>query len=166
MHNDTDDIKITVFGTAQPAGSKRAYVHPHTKRVIVKEDNEKAPAWKTHVAQAAGEQYDGDLITGACELFLTFYIPRNKGHYGTGRNAAVVKDSAPLYPATKPDTTKLTRGVEDALTGIVWRDDAQVVEQHCRKLYGTPARCEIVVREKVRQLVGDSVHEQATLLAA
>lgn len=166
MHNDENDIAITVFGHAQPAGSKRAFVSPQTKRVIVTDDNPKSKDWKSHVAQAAGEQFDGDIIDGPVEMWLTFYAPRPKGHFGTGKNAHAVKDSAPLYPTVKPDTTKLTRGVEDALTGIVWRDDAQVVEQHCRKRYGTPARCEIVVRPLARQRVGDVAEEQTSLLIA
>jgi predicted short-subunit dehydrogenase-like oxidoreductase (DUF2520 family) len=41
---------------------------------------------------------------------------------------------------------KLARGVEDALTGIVWRDDAQIVVEHLEKRYGSPARCEVRVK--------------------
>ena len=47
----------------------------------------------------------------------------------------------------RPDATKLVRAVEDALTGLVWRDDAQVVIQTVRKRYGHPERAEIFVQE-------------------
>ena len=43
--------------------------------------------------------------------------------------------------------TKLVRAVEDALTGLVWRDDAQVVVQTVRKRYGHPERAEVLVQE-------------------
>lgn len=58
-----------------------------------------------------------------------FYRPRRKGHYGSGRNERVLKDSAPAFPIAPPDATKLWRGFEDALTGVVWPDDSRVVRQ-------------------------------------
>lgn len=52
---------------------------------------------------------------------------RGAGHYGSGRNADKLKDSAPAYPATRPDLTKLWRGEEDHLTEALWPDDSRVV---------------------------------------
>lgn len=65
---------------------------------------------------------------GPVALNATFYVPRPKGHFGTGRNEGLVKQSAPLWPVGYPDTDKLVRLVGDALTiaGII-RDDAQLV---------------------------------------
>jgi len=40
---------------------------------------------------------------------------------------------------------KLARGVEDALSGILYMDDAQIVSERLTKLYGSPARVEITV---------------------
>jgi Holliday junction resolvase RusA-like endonuclease len=42
---------------------------------------------------------------------------------------------------------KLARAVEDALTGVVWRDDAEIVAEGLAKLYGTPERVEISITE-------------------
>lgn len=39
-----------------------------------------------------------------------------------------------------PDVLKLARGVEDALTGIVWRDDAQIVNESLSKVVVAPPR--------------------------
>lgn len=44
-----------------------------------------------------------------------------------------------------PDLSHVIRSCEDAMTGVMYEDDRQVVECHARKLYGTP-RCEIGVR--------------------
>ena len=38
-------------------------------------------------------------------------------------------------PTTKPDRDKLERAVCDALTGVLWVDDCQVVDGPVRKLY-------------------------------
>ena len=39
------------------------------------------------------------------------------------------------YPDKRPDLSKLVRAAEDAMKGIVWRDDSQVCEQVARKRY-------------------------------
>ena len=41
---------------------------------------------------------------------------------------------------------KLARAVEDAMSGVVYRDDAQVVTEVLRKRYGEPARAEVAIR--------------------
>ena len=51
-----------------------------------------------------------------------------------------------LEKVTKPDTDKLIRSILDALTGIVWTDDSQVVEILARKQFGTPG-AEIGIEE-------------------
>jgi Holliday junction resolvase RusA-like endonuclease len=49
----------------------------------------------------------------------------------------MVKDSAPLHPATRPDVDKLIRAVLDALTmsGAI-KDDGRVVTLAAVKTYG------------------------------
>lgn len=138
-------IEFTVLGHPEPAGSKRAFKHPHTGRVHVVDANQKSRPWKQEVAAEARRAYDGELLTGPLELYVSFYFARPKSHFGSGRNAGVLKSSAPGYPATRPDSTKLVRGVEDALTGVLWRDDAQVVIQHVYKFYGSPERVVVEV---------------------
>lgn len=62
---------------------------------------------------------------------LTFTVPRPKAHYGTGRNAAVLKATAPAYPVghNTGDVDKLARLVLDALQDThVLPDDCQIVE--------------------------------------
>lgn len=40
------------------------------------------------------------------------------------------------YPTTRPDLDNLWKGVADALNGIVYKDDSQIVAVTCRKMYG------------------------------
>jgi Holliday junction resolvase RusA-like endonuclease len=47
-------------------------------------------------------------------------------------------------PVVMPDATKLLRGLEDALTGVVWHDDAQIVSQHVEKRYALGPECVVV----------------------
>ena len=141
-------VRFSVFGEAVPAGSKTSYGRG---RVVDSGERRtrkmKTSEWRSHVQAAAGEAMSGGaLLEGPLALGVWFHMPRPKGHYGTGRNAERLKASAPAYPTTRPDTTKLLRAVEDALTGIVYRDDAQIVDQHAHKRYAHgPARAEITV---------------------
>ena len=139
-------VAFTVPGIAAPAGSKRGFYNKKAGRVIITDDNARSRPWKALVSDAALEAMHGrNLLDGPLLLELTFWMPRPKGHYGAGRNAAVVKNSAPWAPAVKPDLLKLARGVEDALTGIVYRDDAQVVCETLEKAY-TVGQARTVVR--------------------
>lgn len=63
-------------------------------------------------------------------VVCTFYRQRARTvHYGSGRNERNLKPGAPAFPISAPDTTKLWRGFEDALTGFAWHDDSRVVAQ-------------------------------------
>lgn len=126
-----------VFGLPKPAGSKRAFVRGG--RAIVTDDCRGSREWKNQVADAVGRQHDGPLLDGPLELQVEFWLPRPKSHFGSGRNADQVRPSAPTHPAVKPDLLKLTRAVEDALTGVLWRDDALIVSERLAKRYTTEA---------------------------
>jgi Holliday junction resolvase RusA-like endonuclease len=58
-----------------------------------------------------------------------FTFARPRSHYRTGRNAHLVRDSAPARPAVYPDASKALRAVEDSLVdaGVI-RDDCRLVE--------------------------------------
>lgn len=145
-------ITFMVLGRPQPAGSKRAFAIRKggvpTGRVAVSDDNPNGKAWQHEVATVAAQamaRIHRSPMTGGVALDVTFVLRRPKSHYFTGRRADVLRPDAPDRPTAKPDATKLLRCVEDALSGVCFTDDAQVVEQTARKVYGLPERCEIEV---------------------
>jgi len=129
-------IQFFVPGEARPAGSKRGFSDKTSGRIIITAANPKQKDWMDtvswHTQKHVGRMV---LLTEAVCLKLTFLRLRPQGHYGTGRNAGRVKASAPLHNTKVPDLTKLTRCVEDALTGLIWRDDRQVIAQRTNKRY-------------------------------
>lgn len=145
-------IEFTVIGKAEPAGSKRAFRNPKTGGMIVTDANQNAKPWQAAVAEKAnetmlaharGEGVAWDLLGGPLALGLCFFITRPKSHFGKRG----LLPSAPEFPTGKPDALKLARAVEDALTGVVWRDDAQIVREEITKQYGDPARVEVTILE-------------------
>lgn len=73
--------------------------------------------------------------------FAEFRMPRPKSHYRTGRNAHLLKDSAPLFPLSTPDLDNLIKATWDALgpwaklPGLCWDDDSLVLWTQDAKLY-------------------------------
>ena len=151
----TDEIRFTVYGIAKPAGSKRGLLHPHTKRVMVIDAGGKdSREWKSEVKDAARAAYSGPPLEGPLELIVDIYRPRLKSHLTKN---GVPKVSAPMWCATRPDATKLLRGIEDALTNAgLWRDDAQVAFQTVRKSYDEPPRAEVSIRRLDPQPASDT----------
>ena len=127
-------MRIRVFGTPIPQGSMSAFAirkgGEYTGRTAVTSDNPRLRAWRAAVTQAAREvsRTPGPVWPEGVpvQLAATFFMPRPKSHYGTGRNAAVLKPSAPAWPVgvKDGDYDKLLRAVGDALqdAGIVAND--------------------------------------------
>ena len=129
------DITFFVPGIPATAGSKTGFYNKKAGRVIMAPANKRQKPWMASVSAAALEVYAGPPTNEAVKLDLLFMMPRAKSHFGTGKNADKLKPTAPELHTKKPDLTKMLRAIEDALTGIIWRDDSQVVAFTCRKEY-------------------------------
>lgn len=152
------NISFFVPGLPRPGGSKRAFVlrrrdgtivtRPGGSPVVnITEDAKCNKEWRNAVGWYARKEMTGTPTAGPIELIVQFVLPRPKGHFGSGRNAGMVKASSPAYPTGKPDCTKLLRSTEDALKNILWLDDSQVVKQVVTKVYGDTPGAMILVRE-------------------
>jgi len=94
-------------------------------RAIVTSDNKSLKSWEDSVRNAAQGIAGQVFFDGAIALHVVFYLQRPKS----------VKESARPFMTTKPDLSKLVRGLEDALTEILWKDDAQVTAITASKIY-------------------------------
>lgn len=129
------EIVIVIPGIPQPAGSKRSFIVKGKgggrDRAVTVDANKKQKSWQLVVRECAMElcthHWEMPAFLGPVEVSVRFRFPRPKSHYGSGKNARIVKKTAPCYCSTKPDLDKLLRALNDSLTGIVWRDDSQVV---------------------------------------
>lgn len=161
-------LTINVVGTPAPQGSKKGFVV--NGRVVMTESSKKVKPWRQDVAAAVRETTDNmpgfESLTGPVSVSVVFYMPRPGYHFGTGRNAGVLKHNAPVYVDKKPDCDKLLRSVLDALTtsGVI-RDDAQVASLTGIKEYAnaaTGARIQIAPFGRPTSTVAPM--EQETLL--
>lgn len=80
-------------------------------------------SWEAMVRETARAKLAGSVpLSGPVSLYVRFSLPRPKS----------VKRAMPYV---KPDLSKLTRAVEDALNGFAYKDDSQVVRLDVRKEY-------------------------------
>ena len=153
-HAMTRELSFIVFGVAVPKGSTRAFViKPKTggpMRAVTTAANPKTRGWQDLIAHAASQelqrrQQDGTtlIFDGSVSLELIFYLPRPLALLTKSKAAKAIAH------VRKPDLDKLVR-CADALTGVLWRDDAQVTDLIARKRYvseGEFPRAEITVRD-------------------
>lgn len=99
-------------------------------------------AWKNTIWWHAKSQYHGPRLTGPVRMSIVAYRAK-----GLPRSKAARADAMAgrLVPTTRPDATNLQKLAEDALQGICYEDDSQVVDVRTRKRYGDPPRLEIEV---------------------
>lgn len=137
-------ISFTAYGIPAPKGSTKAFFRPGMRFPVVTEDNEYTRPWAAIVKDAALQAAGGpgsaiNFQSGFPVLLtVTFHMPRPK--------------SLPkkiLFHTKKPDLDKLTRAIKDALTGIVWVDDSQVVILKAEKHYTLGRPCAEIVVDSV-----------------
>lgn len=138
-------IQIDVIGQPGTKGSMRA-VAPG----VVVPDSKKLKPWHAAVVHAAQDALQGQpqprYVDAALEVSITFRFNRPKGHYGKKG----LKSSAPALVRVRPDIDKVERATLDALTGIVFVDDARIARTAMEKRYCQPGEvegCTILVRE-------------------
>lgn len=84
---------------------------------------------------------------GPIELYMTFFMPRPKSHYGTGKNEGKLKKSAPLYHTSKPDIDNLIKFPLDVLNEVAWEDDRQIIYIQAVKRYSDNPKTQILIKE-------------------
>lgn len=138
-------IRFFVPGVPATAGSK-SYKGRSSKTggaIIVDSDKRSRP-WKDSIIAAfLAEQKEHDWVMFSpktpLQVEFEFYMPRPKGHYGTGKNDGELKERYKYARHTvKPDVLKLGRCAEDALTGFAYHDDANTVSLLLYKRYADP----------------------------
>jgi crossover junction endodeoxyribonuclease RusA len=136
-------VKFTAYVTPIPQGSMKGFVVPGKwgakDRAILTSDNTKLKPYRGEVTREAMVALGK---AGIAEPFADKHVPVSV-IFDFYLQKPVSTPKKRQYPSVKPDLSKLVRSTEDAMTGILYADDAQVVEFSVRKHYGTPERVEV-----------------------
>lgn len=83
---------------------------------------------------------------GAISLSFTAVIPVPQS-VSKKKKAEMLAGS--MRPTKKPDIDNLAKQILDAMTRLqFWEDDKQIVELHCRKVYGESGKWIVEIEEK------------------
>lgn len=98
-----------------------------TGKVVTTGDGRSFPVrrhteWGSYVALVASQHRPEALLCGPLAVRLVFHLP-------------APKQRKRVLPITRPDVCNLQKGVVDAMNGVLWVDDSQVVELVVAKVY-------------------------------
>lgn len=136
-------LKFTIPG--EPQGQGRPRFARRGKHVQTY-DPEKSVNYKAFVGliaadavKAQGWQYQ-EKEPVCVTIYAYMSVPESKGK--KFRCCALEKE---IVPTKKPDIDNIYKAVTDAMSGIVYSDDKQVVAARIAKLYGEQPRVEVEV---------------------
>ena len=126
-------MTFTIEGRCATKGSANSFIDPRSGRKIWKASNAKLNAWTRDCKKAAM----------AARVPLV-YKPHGV-HMAVTVEFVRPKTAKQTVPSVKPDADKLLRAIFDALTGIAYTDDSQVVSVALTKAYGPSERVTVTV---------------------
>ena len=141
-------FSVFVPGIPAPGGSKKFVGHAKRtgRAILVDAGGARNKNWRAAVAAFAHELAPAELFNGALMACFEFTMPRPKYHFRTTKKEGTrLREDAPKYHISTPDTTKLVRSTEDALKGILWTDDSIIAIQTASKTYGEKPGCRITI---------------------
>jgi Holliday junction resolvase RusA-like endonuclease len=142
-------MTIEFFASGEPKGQPRprAFAFNGKARIY---DCGSAEGWKSQIAEAVRPHLPPTPLTSPLQMNIRFFFPRPKSHYRTGKNAGILKDTAPIAFTSKPDIDNLQKAVMDALmiVGLI-KDDSQVVEIAAGKSYAEKPGAKVEIRTRL-----------------
>lgn len=125
---DIDWLWFFVAGDPETKGSTRSFRVRNSDRIVTTSDNPRLKNWEARVA--LGAQRIAEEKGWKPEPWPAYYT--------VALHFFLKRPGAPKYvtrPAKRPDLDKLTRAVLDAISGILYADDGQVVSIEAEKLF-------------------------------
>ncbi|GIQ67425.1 RusA family crossover junction endodeoxyribonuclease [Xylanibacillus composti] len=134
-------IRFTIYGEPVAQGRPRASTAGGFVRMY---DPKKSRDYKDYVRLAAADHAPPELLQGPLAVMVIAYrsIPKS-----FSKRKAAAAEAGEIFPVSKPDADNYLKGVKDALKGVMWVDDSQVVDAYARKRYSIKPRIEVIIRQ-------------------
>lgn len=124
---------FVIEGRCPTKGSANSFIDPRSSRKIWKADNSRLRSWTKDAKKAA----------------MAARVPLIYKPHGVQMDVTVEfvkpKTAKQVVPSVKPDADKLLRAIFDAMTGIAYADDSQVVAVALMKAYGPSERVTVTI---------------------
>lgn len=107
-------------------------------------DPAKVSRFKKELHQLASCQYRWQPLEGALSVEIAFYRAVQKS---LSKKERVRRLKGAHRPTIKPDLDNYIKSTLDALNGVIWADDNEIVELQAHKFYSDNPRIELTVHE-------------------
>ena len=135
-------IKFTVDGEPVPKARARTFYNKKAGRVMSYTPKETMGFENKVAAYAVQFRPKEGVNLGAIRIFIEIFksIPKSMS-----KKNRILAEEKKLRPITRPDGDNYEKGIFDALKGIIWHDDGQVVDCYWRKYFSCKPRVEIII---------------------
>jgi len=137
------EISFIVYGEPKAQGRPRFKRRGNSVQTY---DDPKSNEYKDTVYSVAVQNKPPELLQGPLSVVIVCLRSMTAAILKSARKTTLA-EAGKIFPLTKPDVDNYAKGVKDALKGVIWRDDSQVVELTVIKRYSETPRVEITVRE-------------------
>lgn len=141
------EVYFIVDGRVQPKQRPRVYRNPKTGQVhgvTPRKTVEYEDKVKASYIDAEGIKFEG-----AVEMVVNIYteIPKS---VSKKKRAEMLLNERPITKTG--DIDNLFKAISDALNGLAYDDDSQIVDGYIHKYYSEQARAEIIIREATNEI--------------
>jgi Holliday junction resolvase RusA-like endonuclease len=137
-------ISFVVHGDPVPKARARVVQNKKTGRMYAFTPK-KTLEYEELIRGVASSFRPVELMEGPIVLGLRVYrrIPKS-----FSKKKSLAAEAGQIRPDTRPDMDNYLKAVKDALQGVIWKNDSQIVEyDNMGKYYSFDPRAEIEVRE-------------------
>lgn len=138
-------VRYSITVPGQPIGKARARTVRLPNGQVRSYTPAKTKSWETCAASEARQQLGPHYktMTGPVELTVIAYMEIPTSWPPWKREAAINQE---IHPTSKPDLDNIVKAAKDAMNGILWVDDCQVVYTGSGQRYSEEPRLVIDVQ--------------------
>jgi Holliday junction resolvase RusA-like endonuclease len=141
----TGSVYFVVTGKPVGKGRPRASTRGGFVRMYT---DAKTLGYEAAIADEAARAMSGaEPFETPMQMQVSCYYPIPKSWPKKIKQEAIDEER---FPNVKPDLDNVVKAILDALNGVVYRDDAQVVNLVATKRYATEPRVEVYIFEKLK----------------
>lgn len=130
----------------EPMAQSRPRFARHGRGVVAYEKKE-MKVWRSECSKLIEEAFGVEkLAEGSLKIDAIFYI-RSPKYISSKKKLRKKLEAEKIFCSKKPDIDNYLKSLLDSMTGIVFKDDGQIVECRARKLYSLSPRIEFTIKE-------------------
>jgi Holliday junction resolvase RusA-like endonuclease len=133
-------VTFTVPGEPVAKARARVFFNKRADRVMAITPT-KTATFEQYVKLIAADYFTTPFL---CPLVMTVTVFKGTPK-SLSKKLKVQAEEGILRPTTKPDCSNFLKSVEDALNGIAYRDDSQLVSVHVHKFYSDTPRTVVCI---------------------